>query len=443
MGLNAYLGAMSECDILIDTNLVLHFQPIDQIDWCALTECDRCTLVIAPILLRELEKKKIFSPSSALKERAGRTIDFLVGKMALPDPIDLRAKVTLAFVEQEPAINFSSHQLVREINDDHYIATAIERQAAGRTTLIASNDGGMAMKLRSRAIKVLRLPDTLRLPDEVDAEAKELRDAKREIARLKSRLPKLSVTFRGGAAKQEIRNARAIDLGVPSLAKIRAEHPLLSLPREAPAPAPGALSGLRGISALGMPSRERIEQYNGALRDYYARYERYLGELREWSELLRLTAEVHLVLENDGSASATDIDVTVTFPQNVFLSSVRDRPSEPKAPKPPARPTLGVLNSYFGEEARITFPDYRALHFDFHDGAVYIDEDNPHAVQFSAKSLKQKCELCFDGFLLIRAPDLTGKGVEVEVDITFHEAEPVQHKLAITFVEVSAPESDD
>ena len=442
--LNAYLGTMSDCDVLIDTNQVLHFQPIDQIDWCALTECDRCTLVIAPILLRELEQKKIFSPSAALKARAGRMIDFLVGKMALPDPIELRPNVTLAFVEQEPAIDFAAHQLIREINDDHYIATAIERQTAGRTMLIASNDGGMAMKLRSRAIKILRLPDTLRLPDEVDAEAKELRDAKREIAQLKSRKPKLSVTFRGGATKHEIRNARAIELGVPSLAEIRAEHSLLPMPGEAPAPTVGALSGLRGISALGMPSRERIEQYNEALRNYYARYERYLAELREWTEIFRLTAEIHLVLENDGSATATNIDVTVTFPQNVFLSSVRDRPSEPEAPKPPARPnTFGGLNSYLGEGARLTFPDYRAPHFDFHDGAVYVDEDNPHTVQFSAKSLKQKCELGIDGFLLMRAPDLTGKGVEVDVDITFHEAEPVQHKLAITFIEVNAPDSDD
>lgn len=441
---NVYLGAMSECDILIDTNQVLHFQPIDQIDWCALTGCDRCTLVIAPILLRELEQKKIFSPSATLKMRAGRMIDFLVSKTALPDPIELRPKVTLAFVEQEPAIDFAAHRLIREINDDHYIASAIERQAVGRTTLIASNDGGMAMKLRSRTIKVLRLPDMLRLPDEVDAEAKELRDAKREIARLKSRQPKLSVTFRGGATKHEIRNARTIELGAPSLAAIRAEHPLLPIPGEAPASTVGALSGLRGISALGMPNRERIEQYNGALRDYYARYEHYLGELREWTEIFRLTAKIHLVLENDGSATATNIDVTVTFPQNVILSSVRDRSSEPEAPKPPARPnTFGGLHSFYGEGVRPIFPDYRAPDFNFHDGAVYIDEDNPHAVQFSAKSLKQKCELGFDGFLLIRTPNLTGKGVEVEVDITFHEAEPVQHKLAITFVEVDAPDSDD
>ncbi|TPG56353.1 hypothetical protein [Sphingomonas glacialis] len=435
---------MSDCDIIIDTNQVLHFQPIDQIDWCALTGCNHCTLVITPILLRELEQKKIFSPSATLKSRAARMIDFLVSKMVLPDPIELRPKVTLAFVVQEPAIDFATHQLVREINDDHYIATAIERQNAGRVTLIASNDGGMAMKLRSRAIRVLRLTDALRLPDEVEAGAKELRDAKLEIARLKSRQPKLSAAFRGGASKREIRNARAIEMGVPSLSKIRADHPLLPLPGEPSASNVGALSAYRSISALGMPSRERIEQHNAALRSYYTLYERYLRELRQWTENLRLTATLHLILKNDGSATATNIDVTVNFPKTIFLSSVSERASEPVAPDAPAKPnTLSALNTYVGNGARAIYPDYRAPLFNLYDGAAHIDENNPHSAQFSIEALKQKCSLELDDFFLLRAPDLTGKGAEIDVEITFHEAEPVHHKLAITFAEVDASESDD
>ena len=54
-----YVPAMTACDILIDTNLVLHFRPIDQVDWRSLTGFDRCTLVITPILLRELEQRMI------------------------------------------------------------------------------------------------------------------------------------------------------------------------------------------------------------------------------------------------------------------------------------------------------------------------------------------------------------------------------------------------
>ncbi len=35
---------MSDCDILIDTNLALHFPPIDQIDWCAFAGRAACAV---------------------------------------------------------------------------------------------------------------------------------------------------------------------------------------------------------------------------------------------------------------------------------------------------------------------------------------------------------------------------------------------------------------
>ncbi|KFL48003.1 hypothetical protein IL54_3430 [Sphingobium sp. ba1] len=435
---------MNQCEILIDANQVLHFTRLDQIDWCGLTGCRHCTLVITPILLRELEQKKIFSPSSALKARAGAMIDFLVEKMELPDPVVVRSHVVLVFAEHEPGIDFASHHLVREVNDDHYIAAAIERHCiSGMPTFIASNDGGMAMKLRSRPISVLRLPDTLRLPAEVDAEQKELRDAKREIARLKSRQPKLAVTFKDGETRRNIRNARCLDLAVPGLAKIRAKHSYLPVPPKPGETAGVQIGGLRAFYNQGGGSRERVEEYNEAITAYYARYDQYLADMNFWTEALRLTASVSITLSNDGSATATDIDVTLRFPKSIFLSSMRDRPEEPEAPKPPASPgNFGKLSAYFAQ-ASPRYLDFARPDFDFHDGTVFVDEDDPHTAQFSVKSLKQKCELSFDTFLLTRHSGLTDKGVEVEVVITSHEGEPIRQKLAMTFEEVDAAASDD
>lgn len=442
----AYIVLMTDCDIFIDTNLVLHFQPIDQIDWCSLTGSTQCTIVIAPILLRELEHKKVFIPSAALKARAGRMIDFLVEKMALPDPIALRPNVVLAFAEHEPAIDFAAHQLAPEVNDDHYIATAIERNASsGRRTFIASNDGGMALKLRSRLIDILRLPDVLKLPAEVDAEQKDLRDARREIARLKSQRPKLLMRFSDGSAKREIRNARSIKHGAPAIEQIRLEHPILPAPEVKAEPFNGDLNSIGKIANLyGMGSRDRVERHNASLRDYYARYQRYLRELEAWTETLRLTTQISLKLQNDGSATATNLDVAVSFPRSVRVSSMRDWPKQPSAPEPPSKPgALSALDAYLGAGARIQYPRLLSPAFDFRDQAPYIDEDDPHTVHFSGKSLKQKCAIDFDKFLLTRDPALTGKGIELDIHITFHEGEPVNHKLAIIFSEVEAADSDD
>jgi hypothetical protein len=428
---------MAGCDIIIDTNQVLHFRRIDEIDWCALAGCSPCTIVITPILLRELEQKKIFSPSASLKDRARRMSDYLVEQAALPDPIRLRENVTLAFAEHEPAIDFAAHKLVRDVNDDHFIAAALERQAvSGLRTFIASNDGGMALKLRSRPIDVLRLPETLALPAEVDAEQKELRDAKREIARLKSQRPKLSLSFADGSAKCDIRSPRTIELDAPDFAQITMEHPMLPIPAaEGAAPFTGDLSSLRNVGRLhGSGSRERIERYNDELREFWSQYQGYLKKLEAWAEVSRLTTELAFKLHNDGSATATDVDITIRFPQSVLLHRFRGFPKRPEAPEPPSKPgTLGAAMGRSWRDPHVSFPDYLGTTLDFHDGSAFIDEENRQTVSYSVRSLKQKCEFHLDAFLLTRAPDLNGKGIEIDVSITYHEGEPIHHKLAMTF----------
>lgn len=434
---------MPGCDIIIDANQTLHFQRIDQIDWCALTGCDECAIVIAPVLLRELEHNKIFNPSKVLRERAARMIDFLVDQTALADPITLRPGVILAFDEDEPTIDFAAYRLVREVNDDHYIATAIERHAgSGRRTIIASNDGGMALKVRSRPIEILRLSDNLALEAEIDTEQRELREAKREIARLKSQRPKLFVTFADGSRKLEICNPASLELNVRPLDQILVEHSSLPLPGTS-----GAI-GYDIAVATGrarrplMSGREQIQRYNDLLQSYYRGYEAYLRDVDDWAEAWRLTSPIEFLLHNDGSATATDIDITVSVPDTVMLYEHDRWPKLPDEPDPPVRP-VGYRALGAGTQSGSGFSDFDLVqpHFggfslpDIHDGAASVDEDDRQSVEFFARSLKQKCALPLDKFLLTRAPSLLGKGIELDVTITFHEGEPVSQKLALTFQE--------
>jgi hypothetical protein len=64
--------------VFIDTNVAMHYQRPDQIDWKKLTGSDSVVLVAAPVLLSELERQKIHNPSRKLKERADAFIRWLV-----------------------------------------------------------------------------------------------------------------------------------------------------------------------------------------------------------------------------------------------------------------------------------------------------------------------------------------------------------------------------
>lgn len=434
---------MESCAILPDTNLALHFQPIEQIDWNALTGCADCLVVIAPILLRELEKQKTFNKSPALKARATRTIDFLVSKLDEPDPISLRPGVTLLFMEHEPVIDFVASNLVREVDDDHHIAAALAfQEATGLPIYIASNDGGMALKLRSRPIRSLRLPEELRLPVEVDAEQKELRDTKLELARLKAQKPKLAVRFSDGGTLRTIKNATTIAFDKPTLAQIRAQHPPLPIPpAKEKKPWGGDIATIGDIGGLhGFGSVARIERYNLGLAEYYADYEVFLAEYRAWIEKLRLSATIEVELINEGSATATNIDVWLHFPAGTTVMEADEWPAQPDEPEPPSEP--GVLRDLGSAWRGGQLSPFRMPQLNVHDGAVNCSEDG-RRVHFSAGSLKQGSVLSVDKFLVTRAAALAGKGVEVEVEITLHEGEPIHQTLAMKFVEVEARKSDD
>jgi hypothetical protein len=366
--------------------------------------------------------------------------------MAETDPIHLRSNVTLLFLEQEPGIDFEANFLVREVNDDHYIASAIEHaDKTGNATRIASNDGGMALKLRSRPVSVLRLPTELRLPLELDPRDKELREVKAQLLQFQTQCPKLATTFADGSRQREIRTAETLPTRIATLDEIKAKHAPLPLPsskqKDGDSRFSGdiaALGGLRG--AFGAGSTLSVERYNEALPQYYARYGDYASQMAKWLELIRLSATIVLELHNNGSATATDVDVTLHFPEGIVLWRPRDFPDEPKEPEPPRRPGTSAMST------RDLFTrDFGYLHhldLNVHDGAIHVDEKRRTA-HFSVKSLKQQCVLTVDEFILARLPTMAARGIEVDVEITLHEAEPVRQKLAITFTETDASASDD
>ena len=419
---------MDRCEIILDTNIALHFAPIEQIDWAEVSKCKRPTIVITPILLEELERQKIFNPSAALRRRAQRSIDDIERLMGIDDPVEIRTGVTLHFLSHEPTLDYKAHRLDRDVQDDRFIAAALERHSLGHIPVfIASNDSGMALKLRSRAIDILKLPAALRLPEEEDALQKELKQARLELEKLRNRQPRLTVRFSDRTRKQEVVTPSAVDPDVPSLADMRAQH--------RPIPAAGARFGTGPATRApgpqlmpGFTATDRAKKHNENLEVYFGKYASYLEKLDVWSEMVRLSSVIELELFNDGSGTATDVDIVLSFPANVGVLHSSDFPARPEPPIPPS----SIYRHRVGSVIDRNFLHMRS-HFSVNDGDAGIEEDEPGVVRFSARSLKPKCVLRLQDFLLLQLEPLDGKGIEIDVSITLHDGEPVHEKLAFTF----------
>lgn len=338
--------------IFLDANTALHFKRPDLIDWCALIGSRNVVLIGAPILHRELEQQKVHNPSTKLRKRADAYIKWLVEYVRDPAR-EVRSGTIWHFIPVEPQIDFREHNLSAGIADDHFIASVIAYQpSADVKVYVATADIGMEIKLRHRKIALLILPDTFKLPDEPDAQEKELRDLRRQVSQ--RNLPSLALitSLDGNRHPFKVRPPAFVP-PAKTFEQVSSEHTTLSEPETWP-PKQQSLADLRKLGDAASQtalraawlSPERVARYNEERDTFLKQYREYLEKLLEWEETVALTVELGLTLSNTGTAPASDIDVILSFPDDLLLMEGDDLPSRPEEPEPPLRPS-GVFDVSF------------------------------------------------------------------------------------------------
>lgn len=288
---------MSESAVyaFLDTNTVLHFKRPDLIDWRALVNATNVFIVIAPVLVRELEQQKIHNRSRKLRERARGILSWLANFVDQEAPSEMRPGVRLLFLRHSPSIDFDANKLSRFISDDELIASALEfRSQKSVCVVVPTADLGLRMKLPAHGLKGMAPNESDRLPDEPDESEKELIHARRELARYASRTPKLELMF---ADKKLFSTITMIEPGPSSLPR---------LPR----------AQLMGY--VKEPDQER-----------FAAYQR---EFAVWAQQISLFFDCNLVIENAGTAEATNVSIDFSLPDFVSAKEADDLPERPTEP---------------------------------------------------------------------------------------------------------------
>lgn len=381
--------------VFLDTNTALHFKRPDQIDWRTLANANEVVLVAAPVLLRELEQQKFINGSSKLRVRAAEYINWLHQFVRQPET-EVRADVRWLFMPDEPQLDFTAEGLSQTIADDHLIASVLHYiRQSDASVLVATADLGLQVKLRPRKIDVLELPDDLRLPVEPDPAELENRELRRQIARFEARMPKLSVEFEGGAQHHALSLRDPNANSITSLDQIRMDNPYMHGTK------PVARQQDRGDDALADFLRhltqqlgvlaEQADKYNEELEQYFNQYQRYLDRHAAWRETLSLHHRVKLVIVNDGTAPASNIDLDLVFPDGTQPVDGNDIPKEPEAPQAPKRlQDFGIVDfRYLGDYDypslmtqnlhQMTNPNY--------DGQPIVDKDGD-SVRIGYSTLK-------------------------------------------------------
>lgn len=337
---------------LLDTNVFLHFQAFDHVKWTEELGADEVELVIAPVVIRELDDKKDSHKYSKIQDRARKALKRIEGLAEAGASEGLPRGVTLT-IAREPQLSFEEHGLRESTNDDHLIACALDRKSSDTESevVVVSNDTGPRIKARQHSIRALEPNRELMLPSAVEGAEKEKQQLLRRLKELEGGMPDLKLLFSSGKDFLKVILPEEVQydesLIEKELERIKAEYPKL-YPTSKP---PDESNSLRRsiVIALGegalqrdQPPPQEYDRYNTALEEYYASYEKYLKDSHNLQAMESNMVSLDIVVLNTGGAPATDIEIAMHFPDGFLLVAEDDLPTKFNPPRPPRKPMTSM-----------------------------------------------------------------------------------------------------
>lgn len=333
--------------VLLDTNILLHYKRLDQIDWLAETEASEVEILIAPVIMREMDKHKIQHPIKHIRDRATKYMKWLNSLPIVDMQYEIRSGVIVRFICNEPSIDFEAHQLSKDIDDDWLIAHAIEELPGKEASLsIIVADTGIRMKMLGKKIDVKLWADNqYKLEAEEDPEQRRIKELEDELRKHTSRMPKLSLVHDNEMQYKTYtlrkREQNNIDDEMmrtrqmyPEYGTDDAIHKRTYRTGSAVLDQFNILNYTAGFceQLLNTSFAAGRKRYNSELPAFFERYENYLKDLYYFEGHV---VPVGLTIENAGTCPAGDVLIHIELPSHL---DVRDRYDVPVEPDPPKEP---------------------------------------------------------------------------------------------------------
>jgi PIN domain len=393
-----------------DASIALRYRALKEIDWRTLAGDQDVVLVLISQFIREIDKQKD-QGRGQLQKRARRVSAWL-RELRSTKILDLSSGVRVEINPSEPetATDFAKEGLAPEVADDKFIGCMVRdsRHHSTDTTACVTADTLLALKAEALGFKVIELPEELELEDEPDETEKQFADLRKQLADLKAGRapePKLALSFEGGQAHATI--------------PIKVLAPLTK----------------RAISDNVLDEEEAFDSLAHHLGNSTNDKRRYITQLAAWlheyssAEVAKgLTAKLWLSLWNKGDGNATNIDVTLTFPE--YIRVARKRPIEGPGKRPASPLGLGAVDQLHKMLAAPTFPRTSALDELIAPVAdnMKVSAERPNVAKFRINSLRHKDHVDLRRFdvWFESASQVSGSGFSIKYEIHANEGKETE-----------------
>lgn len=297
--------------LFLDTNMYLHCKDAEEIDWkCLVTGGEDFTIVIPPIVIREIDKikdrerGKVQARAKKVSSRFGDI--FLEGK-----------NMKLKYKNCEDPTNdlFEKYKFNKDVFDDWFILSAKIFPESDNVVIIA-RDNGILMKAKDNGFTFFRISDDFLLKVEKSEEEKEIQRLKEELEVYKNRKPNPQITFEDGNTMLRLKKPTPKDLEAEIekyLEKEKLKYPCHTFSET--------------DNYLGMTLSSIWEnEYNKQREEYFGEYKEYIRFIVQNEILSERMKEVKFVVSNFlGTAPTGDMNIFINIPANIKLYSKRSK----------------------------------------------------------------------------------------------------------------------
>jgi hypothetical protein len=300
--------------------VLVHFETFDEVNWPKRLGVESVRLLLAPSVMRELDK---FKDDASNDWRQTRTRTLLTKLRALltasgGQAAQVRPGVTILDLPYEPNVDWGQLGLDPHQEDDRLIASILQFLGTepGTDVLLITNDFPLERKARRQSIPVRNVEEFISRIETRSEKDRTIRDLQTRLASLEERVPKLSFRFaEGGKRVNSVTRSRGA--GSPNRPTDEELEDHINQQR----------SKIQGEldAASGRVDEDELDEYREEAKHYLIDQRVVVYRRRARNHDLRMVFS--FVLENHGASIAEDVAVTLQFPSGSFAVSEEDENS--------------------------------------------------------------------------------------------------------------------
>lgn len=398
-------------NIVLDSNILLHYRNFEDIPWSEEIGCDDITIVLTAMVIEEIDEKKD-NEKGKIQKRA-KAVSSRIAEILLDGAT---CKFPFMYLDNAYATDDERRLYHLDRNDNQILFDVMKSDLDKENVTVVSSDNNMLIRAKNLGFKIHRLNDEYRLKEELSKEEKEAQAAIKELERLKNRKPEPILIFENGENNMKIK--RAVALNRETEVEKRVEELRHKWPEKTVEGEQYSVLGTTFSNA----SPDMIVQYNASRRKFIEDFEKKIRLEVQRDDLQLRMKEIEILIYNKGTASTGKMNIFIDVPANIKLYWTNSKKEvnydEPSTPS--YHPYLKAIPSFSIYTPKIEMWDM--VNYIRDDQLKRRHEPLNHKLQHGLFTLYVDSATC---------PNFKLKWILVDAELP----DPVEGELNVSFVE--------